>query len=43
MTIHKVVIFAGDFYGNFDLEEYATLMGKPPKVLLRTEPSKRPM
>jgi hypothetical protein len=43
MTIHMVIVFAGDYYGIFDLEEVMTLLGKPPKVLLRTDPSKRPI
>ena len=40
MSIHKVVIFAGEYYGVFDIEEVMTLVGKPPKHLLRTDPSK---
>ena len=40
MSIHKVVIFAGEYYGVFDIEEVMTLVGKPPKHLLRTDPLK---
>jgi len=38
MSIHKVVIFAGEYYGIFDIEEVMTLFGKPPKHLLRKAP-----
>ena len=41
MSIHKVVIFAGEYYGVFDIEEVMTLVGKPPKHLLRTDPLKQ--
>ena len=40
MSIHKVVIFTGEYYRVFDIEEVITLVGKPPKHLLRTDPSK---
>ncbi len=39
-SIHKVVIFAGDYYAIFDIEEFAALVGKPPKHFLRTNPKK---
>jgi hypothetical protein len=42
MSIHKVVVFAGEYYGVFDIEEIMTLVGKPPKHLLRTDLSKPP-
>lgn len=39
MSIHKVVIFAGEYYGIFDVEEVMTLSRNPPKHFLRTDPS----
>lgn len=37
-SIHKVVVFAGDYYAIFDLEELMTILGKPPKICFRTNP-----
>lgn len=42
MSIHKVVVFAGEYYAVFDIEEVMSFAGKPPKQLLRTDPSKPP-
>lgn len=39
-AIHKVVVFAGDYYAIFDLEELMTILGKPPKFCFRTDPER---
>lgn len=38
-TIHTVIVFAGPYFGLFDIEEFATLAGAPPKHLWRFKPS----
>lgn len=39
-AIHKAVVFAGDYYAIFDLEELMTILGKPPKFCFRTDPER---
>lgn len=39
-SIHKVVIFAEDYYAIFDIEEVMAFVGKPPKRFLRINPEK---
>ena len=34
----KIVIVAGEYFGIFDLEEYALLMGKPPLEFWNVDP-----
>lgn len=35
--IHKIVIYADEYYGIFDVEELMIIWGKPPKYLFRTD------
>ena len=37
-SIHQVVVFAGDYYGIFDIEEVMMLCRHPPNTLMRAEP-----
>jgi len=39
-TRNKIVIIAGEHYGIFDLEEFAILVGSPPKYFLSISPGK---
>lgn len=39
-TMDKIVIVAGEYFGIFDLEEYALLMGKPPLEFWNIDPEK---
>jgi len=36
-SIHKMVVYAGDYFGIFDIEEYAVITRSPPKEFLRTD------
>lgn len=38
-TIHKMIIFAGEYFGIFDVEEYALIVRSPPKFFVRTNPT----
>ena len=35
-SIHKMVAYAGDYFGIFDIEEYAVITRSPPKEFVRT-------
>lgn len=37
-TIHKIVVFADDYFGIFDLEELCIIMRAPPQICLRVNP-----
>lgn len=39
-TRTKIVILTDEFYGIFDFEEYALLVGKPPQLFLNIDPDK---
>ena len=39
-TRQKIVIIAGKYYGIFDIEEYAILVGNPPEVFWNIDPEK---
>ena len=39
-TMDKVVIVAGEYFGIFDLEEFALLVGKPPLEFWNVDPEK---
>jgi len=38
-TAHQVMIFAGEFYAIFDIEEVFILMGRPPEICWRVDPA----
>lgn len=37
-TIHKLIVFAGDYFGIFDVEEYALIVRAPPQYFIRINP-----
>ncbi|GFP19964.1 hypothetical protein HKBW3S03_01468, partial [Candidatus Hakubella thermalkaliphila] len=37
-TIHKLIVFAGDYFGIFDVEEYALIVRAPPQYFVRINP-----
>ena len=37
-TIHKLIVFSGDYFGIFDVEEYALIVRTPPKYFMRIDP-----
>lgn len=37
-TIHKVIVFAGDYFAILDVEEYALITRAPPKSFMRIDP-----
>jgi hypothetical protein len=39
-SLQKVVVYAGDYFGIFDIEELMQILGKPPKVFFRADPKK---
>lgn len=38
-TIHKLVVFAEEYFGIFDVEEYALIARAPPKFFMRVNPN----
>jgi hypothetical protein len=37
-TIHKLIVFSGDYFAIFDVEEYALIVRAPPKTFFRIDP-----
>lgn len=37
-SIHKIIIFSGDYFGILDIEEYALTLRSPPQVFIRINP-----
>ena len=37
-TIHKLIVFSGDYFAIFDVEEYAIIVRAPPKTFFRIDP-----
>jgi len=37
-TIHKVIVFAGDYFAILDVEEYSLIARSPPRFFMRIEP-----
>ena len=37
-TIHKLIVFSGDYFAIFDVEEYAIITRAPPKTFFRIDP-----
>ena len=37
-TIHKLIVFSGNYFAIFDVEEYAIIVRAPPKIFFRIDP-----
>ncbi|TET14690.1 MAG: hypothetical protein E3J77_04010 [Actinobacteria bacterium] len=37
-TIHKLIVFSGDYFAIFDVEEYSLIVRAPPKEFFRIDP-----
>lgn len=37
-TIHKLIVFSGDYFAIFDVEEYSLIVRAPPKIFFRIDP-----
>lgn len=36
--IHKLIVFSGDYFAIFDVEEYSLIVRAPPKIFFRIDP-----
>ena len=37
-TIHKLIVFSGEYFAIFDVEEYSIILRAPPKIFFRIDP-----
>lgn len=37
-SIHKLIVFSGNYFAIFDVEEYALIVRVPPKIFFRIDP-----
>ena len=37
-TIHKLIVFSGEYFAIFDVEEYSIIVRAPPKIFFRIDP-----
>lgn len=37
-TIHKLIVFSGEYFAIFDVEEYSIILRAPPKIFFRVDP-----
>lgn len=37
-TIHKLIVFSGEYFAIFDVEEYSIIVRAPPKEFFRVDP-----
>ena len=37
-TIHKLIVFSGEYFAIFDVEEYSLIVRAPPKIFFRIDP-----
>jgi hypothetical protein len=38
-SIHKIVVYSGQYFGIFDIEEYSIITRAPPREFIRTDPA----